>query len=60
MEPHTEIQSLLTQSEFGNLMEFIKDNSINAFIVASNVSEVYGLWFSKSTKKEIKRNHTTR
>ena len=60
MEPHTEIQSLLTQSEFGNLMEFIKDNSINAFIVASNVSEVYGLWFSKSTKKEIKRNHTTK
>ncbi len=56
-EPHTEIQSLLTRSEFGNLMEFIKDNSINAFIVASNVSEVYGLWFSKRNKKEIKSHH---
>ena len=56
-EPHTEIQSLLTQSEFGNLMEFIKEQSIDAFIVANNISEVYGLWFSKSTKKEIRRHH---
>ncbi len=56
-EPHTEVQSLLTRSEFGNLMEFIKENSINAFIVANNISEVYGRWFSNSTKKEIRRHH---
>ena len=56
-EPHTEIQSLLTQSEFGDLMEFIKDNNIEAFITASNVSEVYGLWFSNSYKKQVRSHH---
>lgn len=39
-----EIQSILTQSEFANLMEFIRENEIPAFITAGNCSEVYGLW----------------
>lgn len=43
-EKHIEIQSLLTKDEFAELMGFIKDNDINAFITAGNVSEVYGLW----------------
>lgn len=43
-EPRVEIESLLTQNEFSNLMEFIKLNHIQSFITASNVSEIYGLW----------------
>ena len=39
-----EIQSLLTQDEFAALMGFIRDNDIQAFITAGNVSEVYGAY----------------
>ena len=43
-EKQTEIQTLLTQEEFANLMAFLKEQNINSFITAGNVSEVYGLW----------------
>ena len=43
-EEHTEIQALLTQDEFAAVMQFIRNNNIYAFITASNISEVYGLW----------------
>lgn len=43
-EPRVEIEPLLTQNEFSNLMEYIKENQIQSFITASNVSEIYGLW----------------
>ncbi len=43
-EKRMEIQSLLTKDEFADLMKFIRDNKIEAFITAGNVSEVYGLW----------------
>jgi len=49
-----EIQSLLTQEEFASLMGFIRDNSIQAFITAGNVSEVYGAW-SDNKKKKTKK-----
>ena len=39
-----EIQSLLTKDEFADLMNFIRENDIRAYITAGNVSEVYGLW----------------
>lgn len=39
-----EIQSLLTKDEFSDVMKYVKDNKIDAFITAGNVSEVYGLW----------------
>ena len=39
-----EIQSLLTKDEFADLMNYIRENDIKAFITAGNVSEVYGLW----------------
>ena len=49
-----EIQSLLTQDEFVNLMGWIRTNDIKAFITAGNVSEVYGIWSeNKSKKKKI-------
>ena len=44
-EKMMEVQVLLTQDEFSDLMKFIRDNDIHAFITAGNVSEVYGLWF---------------
>ena len=50
-EPNVEIQALLTQEEFGNLMNYIRSRKIQAFITAGNVSEIYGLWHKES------RNH---
>ena len=52
--PHVEIQSLLTQDEFANLMDYIKKNDIQAFITAGNVSEVYGLW-NRSKHKKVEK-----
>ena len=43
-EKRMEIQSLLTKDEFADLMKFLRDNKVQAFITAGNVSEVYGLW----------------
>lgn len=42
--PGVEIQTILTQSEFASLMEFIRKEDIHAFITAGNCSEIYGLW----------------
>jgi Uncharacterized conserved protein len=55
-EKNVEIQSLLTQHEYGKLMEFINKNKIDAFITAGNCSEVYGLWFQHNTQKRLKKN----
>ena len=46
-EKSMEIQALLTKDEFAKLMAFIKDNNMNSFITAGNVSEIYGLWNEK-------------
>lgn len=43
-EKSMEVQSLLTKDEFASVMAYIRNNEINAFITAGNVSEVYGLW----------------
>lgn len=43
-DKRVEVQALLTKDEFADLMKFIRDNKIQAFITAGNVSEVYGLW----------------
>lgn len=47
-----EIQSLLTKDEFSYVMKYVKDNNINAFITAGNVSEVYGLWHKQKHHKK--------
>jgi len=52
-EDKREIQCLLTQDEFSDLMAFIKRNQVKAFITAGNVSEVYGTWFKHHRMKEI-------
>ena len=50
-EKGVEVQALLTQEEFANLLAFLKDNEIKAFTTAGNVSEIYGLWHQHSGKK---------
>ena len=50
-EKNLEVQALLTQEEFANLMAFMKDNDIKAFTTAGNVSEVYGLWHQHSRRR---------
>ena len=49
---NVEIQSLLTQNEFADLMSYLKQNDIHGFITAGNVSEIYGDWNSKKKKKK--------
>jgi uncharacterized membrane-anchored protein YitT (DUF2179 family) len=46
-----EIQALLTKDEFANLMAYIKNKDIQAFITAGNVSEIYGSWNRPKHKK---------
>ena len=42
-EDKVELVVLLSTDEFSDLMKYINENEINAFITAGNVSEVYGL-----------------
>ena len=50
-EKSQEIQALLTKDEFANLMAYIKNKDIHAFITAGNVSEIYGSWNRPKHKK---------
>ena len=52
-DPGVEIQALLTQHEYGRLMEFIEKNHIQAFITAGNCSEIHGNWFQHKLQREI-------
>ena len=52
-EPKVEIETLLTNTEFVKVMEFIDTNDIKAFITAGDVHEIYGEWHQK--KKATKR-----
>lgn len=47
LEKSMEVQVLLTQNEFSDLMAYIRNNDLHSFITAGNVSEVYGLWNPK-------------
>lgn len=58
-EVNIEIQTLLTQEEFGNLMNMIRKRNIPAFITAGNVSEIYGLWNNQKHHKTRKVRHKT-
>ena len=52
--PEVEIQALLTQHEYGRLLEFLEKNKIHAFMTAGNCSEIHGLWFRHSTPNFFK------
>ena len=54
-EDKVKLEVLLSTDEFSDLMKYINDNEINAFITAGNVSEVYGLWGDKNRRKAIKQ-----
>ena len=53
-EKRHEIQTLLTKDEFADLMKYIRDEKISAFITAGNVSEVYGLWSEHKRRRKLK------
>ena len=53
-EPGVEIQALLTQHEYGRLLEYIEKNHIHAFMTAGNCSEIHGQWFKSSTQRHMK------
>ena len=54
-EEKVKLEVLLSTDEFSDLMKYINDNEINAFITAGNVSEVYGLWGDKNRRKNIQK-----
>ncbi len=51
-----EVQTILTQTEFSDLMTFLKKNNIDAFITAGNVSEVYGMWNHAASRRKRQEN----
>ena len=46
-----EVVTLLSQSEYANLLNYLKENNIDAFVTAGNVSEIYGVWNKKDRKR---------
>ncbi|MBQ9547819.1 MAG: YitT family protein [Bacteroidales bacterium] len=46
-EPKVEVVSLLTQTEYASLFNYMKTQGFEAFITAGNVSEIYGNWHTK-------------
>lgn len=52
-EKSIELEVLLGNEEFSELLAWMKQENINAFTTASNVSEVYGLWFSGKKRKQL-------
>ncbi len=50
--PQVEIQSLLTKDEYAELLKYMRDNSIQAFITAGNCSEIYGTWLIHRSRYE--------
>lgn len=54
-EEKVELVALLSTDEFSDLMKYINENEINAFITAGNVSEVYGLWGDKNRHKKLNK-----
>ena len=52
------IEALLTVEEFANLMEYVNEKQLNAFITSDSVTEVYGLWADKKTQKALRNGNT--
>lgn len=53
-----EVVSILTQDEYAKLFNFLKEEDIQAFITAGNVSEVYGNWNQKSRLVQREKGKT--
>lgn len=50
-EKNMEVQSILTQTEFADLMKWLKKEDIKAFITAGSVNEIYGFWLKHTRAK---------
>ena len=59
-EKSIELEVLLNKDDFSSLMAWMKQEHINAFTTANNVSEVYGLWFSTKKRKELEEQMNKR
>ena len=59
-EKSIELEVLLGNEEFSELLVWMKEQNINAFSTASNVSEVYGLWFSAKKRKQLEEEYHRR
>ena len=59
-EKSIELEVLLNKDDFSSLMAWMKQEQINAFTTANNVSEVYGLWFSTKKRKELEEQMNKR
>ncbi len=59
-EKSIELEALLTKDEFSKLMGFLKENEIQAFTTAGNVSEVYGLWLDNGKRRRAREEHEKR
>ncbi len=46
-----EVVTLLSQGEYASLLNYLKENEIDAFVTAGNVSEIYGTWNKKDRKR---------
>ena len=53
-EKSIELEVLLSKDEFSKILAWMKDEKIEAFSTAGNVSEVYGFWSSGKNRKAIK------
>ena len=53
-EKSIELEVLLSKDEFSKILGWMKDNKIEAFSTAGNVSEVYGYWSSSKKRKARK------
>ena len=52
-EKSIELEVLLSKDDFSALLSWMKNEKVNAFTTASNVSEVYGLWAGGKKRKQI-------
>ena len=59
-ERSIELEVLLSKDDFSALMGWMKNEHINAFTTASNVSEVYGQWFSSKQRKQLQEKMNKR
>ena len=50
-EEKVEVVVLLTQNEYSALFTFMKEKGYDGFITASNVSEIYGNWYTGKKQK---------
>ena len=53
-EKSIELEVLLSKDEFSKILAWMKDEKIEAFSTAGNVSEVYGFWSSGKKRKQLK------